>query len=117
MKRTHPVVLRLVALALLRWPHSSLIQLCHRRETFIHELLQASAFVGFGGVDVPFRIRSDAVHAIELTGLASTIGEARQDFKRVALDDVHLLVTTVGEIDILLLWVFRESNVPHRTIG
>src|SRR6266496_5096989 len=84
-------------------PHRSLVHLCHRRKPFIHELLQAPALVGLGSVDVALRIGGDAVHSVELTRLPPAVAEARQDFERITLDDVHLLIAAVGEVDVLLL--------------
>ena len=54
------------------------------------------------------------MHAEELAGLPPAVAEARQDFHRGALDDVHFLVHAVGKVDELLLWVFRKSDVPRR---
>ena len=42
------------------------------------KLLQALAYVDFGGVDVAFRICGDAMRAKELAWVASTVAEAVQ---------------------------------------
>src|SRR5215470_2054748 len=89
-------------------PNSSLILLCHGREAFVDELLQPPPLVGLSRIYVALRIGCDAVHAVELTGLAPAVAEAGQDFQRIAQQDVHLLVATIGDVEILLLRVFRE---------
>src|SRR5262245_5303037 len=98
-------------------PNSSLILLRYWRKAFVNELLQASPLVGLGRVDVTFGIGSDAVHAVELTGLSPAVAEAGQDFQRIAQQDVDLLVATIGDVEILLLRVFRECDIPHRPVS
>src|SRR5262245_16400930 len=99
------------------WPYGSLILLRHWRESFVDEFLQPSPLVGLGRIDVAFGIGSNAMHAVELTGLSPAVAEAGQDFQRIAQQDVDLLVATVGDVEILLLRVFREGDVPHRPVG
>src|SRR5262245_20108630 len=98
-------------------PNSSLILLRHWRESFVYELLQPPPLVGLGRVDVAFGIGGDAVNPIELARLAPAVAEAGQDFHRLAQQDVDLLVAAVGDVEILLLRVFREGDVPHRPVG
>ena len=86
-------------------------------EPLVDELLQAPALVGLGRVDVALRVGRDAVHGEELAGLAAAVAEARQDLQRVALDDVDLLVLAVGEVEILLLRILRERDVPDRAVA
>src|SRR5262249_5134790 len=75
------------------------------------------AAVGFGREDVALRVGGDAVHGVELAGLAAAIAEAGQNLHGVALYDVDLFVGAIGEGYVLLLWVFGERDVPHRPIA
>jgi hypothetical protein len=56
------------------------------------------------------------MHRIELARLAPAMAEAGQDFQRIAQKDIYPLVRTVCKIDVLLLWIPRESNVSHRAV-
>src|SRR5439155_20923917 len=94
-------------------PNCSLIRLRDGPEALVNEPLQALPFVSFGRIDVAFGIGRDAVYGVELAGLAPAVAKACQDFQRSAIDDVHLLIGAVGKIEILLLRIFRESDIPH----
>jgi len=83
-------------------------------QSFIHELLDALAAVGFGRIDVALGIRRDAVHAVEFAGLAAAFAESGQDFERLPVEDVNAIVLAVGEINVLLLGIFRKRDVPGR---
>src|SRR5712691_2574543 len=87
-------------------PHRSLVHLRHRRQPLENEFLQPPTLVGLGSVDVALRIGGNAMHSVELTGLPPAVAEARQDLERIALDDVHLLIAAIGEVDVLLLRIF-----------
>src|SRR5258706_14740844 len=66
--------------------------LVHRydwRHSLEQESLEPFSFVGLGCVDVSLRVRSDAVHAVELSGLTAAVAECRQLFQRLAIDDLH----------------------------
>src|SRR5690349_10390006 len=65
-------------------PDHALI-LGHARDTPCYELLHALSAISLGRVDVALRVRSDAVHGIELTGLASAVAEGRQFGQRLAI--------------------------------
>src|SRR5204862_1025330 len=95
-------------------PDDALVHLRDRSQSFVEESLETFSFIRLGGVEVPLRIDGDAVHAVELSRLPSAVAERRQFFERLAIDDLHLLVHTVGHEDVLLLGVFRERDVPHR---
>src|SRR5882757_194875 len=97
-------------------PQHALVFFCNWSQAFIHEFLQALSTVGFSRVDVALRIRGDAVYGVELTGLPSAVAETRQDLESVAQQDVHLLVSPIGEIDVLLPWVLRKGNIPNGPI-
>ena len=64
---------------------------------------------------LPLRIGGDAVHAEELARLSAAVAEARQDLEGVTLDDVHLLVHPIGQVEVGLLRVTRERDVPGRS--
>ena len=83
------------ALALPCWPHDTLVFFRDRSQAFVNELLHAPTFVGLGGVEVAFRIGGNVMYPVELTRLTSTIPEARQDFERIAQQDVHLRVLSI----------------------
>src|SRR5712692_4132914 len=86
-------------------PQDSLIFLRDRPQSFVNELLHALPPIRLGYIDVAFRIRSDAVRAVEFTGLASALAECRQNFERIAEENVDAVVLPIGQIDILLLRV------------
>src|SRR5438093_1146548 len=100
-----------------RRPDHALIFLRDRSETFVRELLHALALVGLRYIDVPFRVDRDAVRAEELTRLAPAVAEAGEQLQRLPLDDVDLLIAAVRQIQIFLLRVFRERDVPYRAVG
>src|SRR5262245_48422771 len=54
-------------------PRHALMAERHRADTLVVELLHPLTLVGFGGVDVPLRIRGDAVHAVELARLTPAV--------------------------------------------
>src|SRR5512143_253622 len=87
-------------------PNRSLVQLGYRGESLVHELLQASSLVRLGRIYVALGISGDAVYSVKLTGLSTAISEAGQNLKRIALNHVHLLIATIGNVDVLLLRVF-----------
>src|SRR5215471_2271027 len=102
-----------VALSLPR-PRHALVTERHRADALVVELLHALTFVGLGRVEVPLRIRSDAVHAVELARLPPAVAERSDFLKRLANDDAHPLVLAVGQHDEALLRVLGEHDVPHR---
>ena len=56
------------------------------------------------------------MHGVELAGLASSVAEAGEDFQRSAKHDVHLLVGAVSKINVFLLWIFGERDIPDRAV-
>ena len=88
-----------------------------RPQAFVDKLLHALPAIGLGGEDVALRIGGDAVHGVEFAGLPAAFAEARQDFERFALQDVDLFVRAIGQIDVLLLRILREGDVPHRSVA
>src|SRR5207249_1745199 len=99
--------------SLLLGPHHSLIGFCDRREAFVSEFLNPLAAIRFGGVDVPLRIGGDAVHAVEFSRLPPALAERRQQIERLPIEDVHAIVLAVGEIEVGLLRILREGDVPR----
>src|SRR5690242_20030975 len=59
-------------------PHHTLFALGHRADALVHEALHALALVGLGCVDVAFGVGRDAVHRVELAGLAAAVAERRE---------------------------------------
>src|SRR5690348_16108759 len=100
-----------------RRPDDALVLFRHRTETLVDELLDALSLIGLRDVDVALRVGRDAVRAEELSRLAPAVAEAREQLQRLPLDHVHLLVASVGEIQILLLRVLRDPEVPHGSVG
>src|SRR5437667_3176113 len=90
-----------------RRPHSALVLLRHRAETFVHKLLQPLTAVGFGRVYIALRIGGDAMHCVELSGLPAAVAEARELGQRLAIEHVDLLVRAVREVEVLLLRIPR----------
>src|SRR5215467_9863019 len=106
------------ALAAALGPHGALRGSAdHVAHALVLELLDAFSLEGFGRVDVALRIDRDAVHAVELAGLASAAAKRCQFVHRLALDDADALVLTVGEIDELLLRILGEGDFPGRARG
>ena len=90
-----PLQKRSKAPALPCWPHDTLVFFRDRSQAFVDELLQAPTFVGLGGVEVAFRIGGHVMYPVELTRLTSPIAKTRQDFERIAQQDVHLRVLSI----------------------
>src|SRR5438552_18583737 len=68
------------------WPYRALLGTAHDlTHALEHELLDAFSFEGLGRVDVALGIHGDAVHAVELAGLASAAAERGQFVHRGAL--------------------------------
>ena len=59
--------------------------------------------------------RRDAVHAVELAGLASPVAEGGDLFKRFAHDDSHPAILAIGEEDEALLWILGKRDIPRRS--
>ena len=54
---------------------------------------------------------------VELAGLPPSIAEARQHLQGLAVEDVDALVRAVGHVQILLLWVPRNSDIECRSVA
>src|SRR5215470_6354744 len=65
-----------LALAAALRPHGPLLRSAHDlAHALVFELLDSFSFEGFGRVDVALRVDGDAVHAVELAGLAPAAAE------------------------------------------
>src|SRR5262249_8335186 len=89
----------------LRGPHDALIFLGYRRQALVEKFLDALSAIGLRGEDVAFGIGGDAVHPVELSWLAPAFAKRREDFERIAVDDVNAVVFAIGKVDIFLLRV------------
>src|SRR5437667_11419685 len=98
-------------------PEHALLACPDAAESLVDELLHALALVGFGRVEIALGIARDAVHAVELAGLAPAVAEVRDFLQRLAKDDTHLLVLAVGEENEALLGIFRKGDIPDRARG
>src|ERR1019366_6135982 len=96
-------------------PKYALIFLGDRPQSFVNELLDALPAIRFGNVDVAFGIGGDAVRAVEFSRLASALSKSRQHFQGIAQQDVDAVVLAVGQVNVFLLRVLREGDVPCRT--
>src|SRR5258706_13986457 len=77
---------------LLLRPEDALLWLRHRRKALVDELLHSLASPRLRSVEIASRISDDAMHGIELSGLASAVTNRRQRLECVSLDDVDLFV-------------------------
>src|SRR6185503_20640563 len=92
-------------------PYGSLLLARHGAEPFVDELLETLSFVGFGRVEIAFRIHGDAVDGVELSRLSSAITKAGELFERVAAQDADLHVVAIGQVEIGLGRILRERDV------
>src|SRR5215510_8982107 len=81
-----------------------------------YELLHTLAVMLLARIDVALRIGRDAAHCEELPGVAATVSEGPDLSERVALEDVHLLVVTVGDEQVSLRAVARQRHIPRRAV-
>src|SRR5215212_8872891 len=65
-------------------------------------------------VEIALRIGGDAAVGEELARIPAAAAERADLHQRLALEDVHLLVVTVGNEQVSLLCVVGESDIPHR---
>src|SRR5947209_7700824 len=98
-------------------PHHTLVLLSNCRQALVEELLNALAAICLGSENVALGIGGDAVHGVELARLPAPIAEAGQDLHGFASDDIHLLVGAIGKVDVLLLRVLGECDIPYRPIA
>src|SRR5215510_9323920 len=82
-----------------------LVTRCNR-----HKLLDSFVLLNFSGVDVPLRIHCDCVDPVKLAGVGAVATESSECFACVAIEDPHLVVRSVGYVEVLLLRVTREGE-------
>src|SRR6266566_6550034 len=98
-----------------RGPDDALVFFGDRSESLVYEPLHALPAIGFAGIDVALGIRGDAVHAVEFAGLPAAFAERGQELQGLTIDNMHAIVLTIGKVDVLLLGILREGDVPRRT--
>src|SRR5437762_1256648 len=86
-------------------------------QSHICKLLDTFSFEGFSSVYIAFGVHGDIPDTEELPGLTSTHAEAGDVGERVALQHEDFLVVAVGNIEVALLRVLREADVPHRSVA
>src|ERR1019366_2698372 len=84
-------------------------------QALVNELLYTLPSEGFRSKEIALRIRRNAMHGIELARLPSAIAKARQGLKRTAQKDVHLIVSSIGQVYKRLLRILREGDFPDGT--
>src|SRR3974390_828749 len=87
-------------------PEHALI-LIHDAHALVFELLHPLALLGLRRIQVAPGVDRDAVHAVELAGLAAAVSEIRHLLERVAQHDPHFLVAAVGHEEVFLVPVLR----------
>ena len=80
------------------------------------ELLHALAVMLLARIHVALRVNRDAADREELSRISTAAPERAHRRQRVALQDVDLLVVTVGDEDEPLLLIVRERQVPRRPV-
>src|SRR6266571_2622928 len=98
-------------------PQHALASARDRADAFVDELLHALAFVGLRRIQVAPGIDRNAVHAVELAGLAPAVAEVGHLLQRLAQHDAHFRVAPVRHEDVLLLRVLRERDIPYRSFA
>src|SRR5262245_11229540 len=78
-------------------------------------LLYAFAVVLFAGVDVAARVGCDAADGEEASWLPSAGAEGADLCQRVTPQDDDRLVVAVGDVEVLLLRIARQRDVPGRS--
>src|SRR5262245_44808064 len=70
----------------------------------------------FARIDVALRVGRDAADREELPRVAAAASDGPDLGQRIALEDVHLLVVTVGDQQESLLRVARKRQIPRRAV-
>src|SRR5689334_5983096 len=79
-------------------PNHALILLRHWTYASEQEPLHPLTAICLRRVDVPLRVRRNAVDRIKRTRLTATVSERREDLQRVPLKNMDLHVRSVGNI-------------------
>src|SRR5450759_276802 len=80
------------------------------------EFLRTVPEADFRRVDIAFRIDGDVMHPFELAGLAAMPTPLREHLPVVAVDRDDLAVRPVGDENIFLCGIFRQHEIPNRTV-
>src|SRR6516162_1582547 len=96
-------------------PEHALVAARHRADALIDEFLYPLTLVSFSRVEIALGIGRNAVHAVELTGLAPAVAERGYFLERFAHNDTDALVLTVCQQEKFLLGVLGERDVPNRS--
>src|SRR5262249_30865289 len=94
-------------------PQHALIHL-HSADSLVREPLDALALERLARVEIALRVDSHVVRRIDLAGLSAAVAEAGDRLERRAVEHPDLLVHAVGDVEVLLLRVARERDVPRR---
>jgi hypothetical protein len=76
------------------------------------KLLYPSAPIGLSHIDVALRIDGERVGVGKLADLMARATEAREDFATGTIENLHLLVATIGHVDVFLFSVRRKFDPP-----
>src|SRR5271163_658186 len=76
------------------------------------KLLYPSAPVGLSHKDVALRIDGQRVGVRKLAQLMARATEAREDFATGTIENLHLLVATIGHVHVFLFAVRRKIDPP-----
>src|SRR5262249_12173888 len=63
-----------------------------------------------GRVDVPFRVGRELVDCAELAGSGSRLAELVENFQRLPVEDIDLIVPDVGDVEMPLRTIGREGE-------
>jgi len=76
------------------------------------KLLYPSAPIGLSHIDVALRIDGERVGVGKLPDLMARATEAREDFATGTIENLHMLVATIGHVDVFLFSVRRKFDPP-----
>src|ERR1700686_193259 len=114
-ERPNPPVCRVTRLFIhaLR-PQYALILFRDGAQAFVNKLLNPLAAIRPGHVDISLGIGGNAVRAVKFTGLAAAFSKRGKHFQRIARKNVDPVILSIRQINIFLLRIFRECDVPRR---
>src|SRR5262249_8591966 len=76
--------------------------------------LNAFPFEGFTCEEIPLRIHGETAHTDKLAGQPATLAKGIDNQRVVPRHNKNFLTRAIGHVEIPLLGVFRESEVPDR---
>src|SRR2546423_685320 len=98
-------------------PEHPLVHTQDGSNTLVDEFLNPLPLVSLRRIHVALGVGRDTVNGKELTRLAAAVAEHREYGQGLPIHHVDTLVPAVCEIDVFLLWISRERNVPHRPVA